>query len=564
MKIKCISLAILFITFAQRSLAQQSVVQAYDKSQEARSKARSLYDKEHVTNSEVREAITILHNTITYLDSLPIRELEQGNLYLKARKHDIYFDLLTANLIAKDNQQALTALEKMCDEGSYFYIDLLETDSLYIPIRSDHRFTEVVTKLKKRQALWEDEPFRTALKPDLTLEEKVAGLSLLWSQAKYNFANFDHADIDWDKTYFNYLSKVTDTKNTIDYYKILQNFYALLKDGHTNVYFPRELSKDVNSRPPIRTEFIEGQVFITKVYSDSLMKLGIVPGLEILKVDSHPVLDYAKQNIEPYQSSSTIQDLQVREYSYFLLSGAENQPLTLELKDIKGRVWTKTLARTGYHDIESTQGLIYKSLGSIGYLIINNFEDRNIIKQFDSLYTQIIATKGLIIDIRNNGGGNSNIGYHILATLTDKPFKTSAYKIPHYISIPGKGMQWEEQDAEEVKPNGKLVYNKPAVLLVSARTFSAAEDFTVAFKYMKRGHLIGQTTAGSTGQPVSFNLPGGGSARVCGKHDLFPDGKEFVGIGIVPDIQIEKKATDLKEGKDVALIKALDLLNNKR
>jgi carboxyl-terminal processing protease len=383
---------------------------------------------------------------------------------------------------------------------------------------------------------------------------------LLWSQAKYNFANFDHVDIDWDKVYLNYLPLVIATKNNIEYYKLLQKFYAQLKDAHTNVYFPKELAKVVNSRPPVRTELIEGRVFITKVYSDSLIKSGVIPGLEILKIDSIPVLEYVTKFVEPYQSSSTIQDLNVREYSYFLLSGSQDSPVTLELRNSKSKIWTRALARTGYRDIRTTPGLSYKMIGGIGYLVINNFEDNHIIKQFDSLYSQLASTKALIIDIRDNGGGDSYIGYHILSALTNKPFKSSASKIPKYLSIPGKGMQWDEQNAEEIEPNGKLFYDKPVVLLTSARTFSAAEDFTVAFDYMKRGKQIGQSTGGSTGQPIRFDLPGGGSARVCGKHDLFPDGKEFVGIGLVPDIQIERKIGDLINDRDKALDTAINFL----
>ncbi|MEO6977439.1 MAG: S41 family peptidase, partial [Mucilaginibacter sp.] len=112
----------------------------------------------------------------------------------------------------------------------------------------------------------------------------------------------------------------------------------------------------------------------------------------------------------------------------------------------------------------------------------------------------------------------------------------------------------------DIEPDGKQYYSKPVVLLVSARTFSAAEDFTVAFNYLQRGKLIGQTTGGSTGQPISFDLPGGGSARVCGKHDTYPDGKEFIGVGIIPDITIKKTVKDLWAGTDAVLEKALSVL----
>ncbi len=49
---------------------------------------------------------------------------------------------------------------------------------------------------------------------------------------------------------------------------------------------------------------------------------------------------------------------------------------------------------------------------------------------------------------------------------------------------------------------------------------------------------FGEPTFGSTGQPMLFSLPGGGSTRGCTKKDTYPDGKEFIDYGIQPDIEI--------------------------
>ncbi|MCR8556174.1 hypothetical protein KXD93_00885 [Mucilaginibacter sp. BJC16-A38] len=562
MKANLITTLILTI-LSLNALSQQNLTsgQAYDKAQEGRARARKFYDKNNPSKGECDSSIAILDNTIKYLNSKQVTELAQGNLYLKARKADVYFDMTMVYILAHQYDKAIATLENVCDQGDYYRIPYYEKDSLFIPIRSDMRFQAAINKLKLRQALWNDESLKTAYQNNLSDDEKVAGLSLLWSQAKYNFANFDHAAIDWDKTYLEYLPLVKNTSSTTQYYKVLQQFYAQLKDGHSNVYVPQALTGEFYARPPFRTELIEGRVFVTQVFSDSLKKTGIVPGTEIIRIDNQPVLNYGKTQVAPYQSSSTPQDLDVRTYTYSLLAGSATKPIQLQLRNSKGKTWEQTINRTGYHDIKnSTAGLEYTQIGQIGYLTVNNFEDEKIMSQFDSLYTQIAKTKGLIIDIRNNGGGSSGIGYHILESLTNKPFKTSFSKIPRYLPVIN-GIQWYENAPGEWRVNGKQYYDKPVVVLISARTFSAAEDFTVAFDYMKRGKLIGQATGGSTGQPMSFNLPGGGSARICTKHDAYPDGKEFVGIGIMPDIAVTKTIKDLWAGTDLAKEKALQLLN---
>ncbi len=55
---------------------------------------------------------------------------------------------------------------------------------------------------------------------------------------------------------------------------------------------------------------------------------------------------------------------------------------------------------------------------------------------------------------------------------------------------------------------------------------------------------IGTATGGSTGNGVRPSLTSNGtiSANICSKHDLAPDGTEFVGIGLIPDITVEENA----------------------
>ncbi len=101
----------------------------------------------------------------------------------------------------------------------------------------------------------------------------------------------------------------------------------------------------------------------------------------------------------------------------------------------------------------------------------------------------------------------------------------------------------------------------PTTILVGNGTASAAEDFLIYADNQKHMTKIGEPTYGSTGQPLLFELPNGGIARVCTKKDTYSDGKEFVGVGIQPDIQVTKRLSDYIENKDPALEKAIGYLN---
>jgi len=70
-------------------------------------------------------------------------------------------------------------------------------------------------------------------------------------------------------------------------------------------------------------------------------------------------------------------------------------------------------------------------------------------------------------------------------------------------------------------------------------------------------------SGGSTGQPASFQVPGGGWARVCTKRDRMGDGTEFVGVGVIPDIKVETTIDSIRKGKDLQLEAAIKQLNKR-
>lgn len=92
-----------------------------------------------------------------------------------------------------------------------------------------------------------------------------------------------------------------------------------------------------------------------------------------------------------------------------------------------------------------------------------------------------------------------------------------------------------------------------------ATHFSAAEDFTVLFKNAKRGIIMGTPTAGSTGNPIRFDLGWGYWGRICTRHEKLADGTEFIGVGIQPD-KIVEETEDVIFGKDNAIEAALQEL----
>jgi C-terminal processing protease CtpA/Prc len=454
--------------------------------------------------------------------------------------------------------------------------DFLTNDSDLTSLHDDPQWQPLLEACRKRgqiqERLWDGKAFESPYRDNLSDDEKIAGLSKLWLEVKINFVNFDRVpDLNWDALYLAYLPRVRQTKSTLEYYKLLMTLCAQLKDAHTNVYPPPALMDAVYARPQLLPRLVEGKVLIVRVLDDKLLKEGIKPGMEVLEVNGIPVQDYARQEVIPYISSTTKQDLEVRAYSYFLFSGKAGEPLRLTLADSKGDKIVRTVPRASVVSkpktdkkpkTDSVPPLKWKLYPDrIAYVPIDTFETDLVVKQFKTTFPEIAKASALVLDLRDNGGGNSSVSFQILGMLTDKPFRSSRWQTrdyrPVFRAAGVREEEWYEDDIDKWPADGALLYKKPVIVLTSPRTFSAAEDFCVAFDFLKRGTIIGEPTGGSTGQPLSFKLPGGGSARVCTKHDTYPDGKEFVGVGVQPNKVVVPTIADLRANRDTVLEAAL-------
>ena len=204
----------------------------------------------------------------------------------------------------------------------------------------------------------------------------------------------------------------------------------------------------------------------------------------------------------------------------------------------------------------------------IQYVRISNFGNKKVVEEFlallDGLDLQRI--KGMILDVRFNSGGNSDHAYAIAGALTDEPLKASKWKslsyVPAYRSW-GRPTGWIEGGPAVIEPRQGKRYSGPLVVLTGPATFSAAEDFLVPLQYSGRAVLVGERTAGSTGNPIVVAMPGGGTFRVVSKRDVFPDGREFVGIGISPDVEAHPTRGDLFQGADPVLQKGLEVIKDR-
>jgi C-terminal processing protease CtpA/Prc len=371
----------------------------------------------------------------------------------------------------------------------------------------------------------------------------------------------------------------------------------MLKDGHSSVYYEYDpIVTTFFDKFQINVEPVEGRAMVSQI---SRKKSDWIPfGSEIVEVNGKPTAQYIEKMVMPYKSSSTkhhLHDISIREmfrsmrydpYDITFLTPTGKEIKTHVIHDFPPEVQNDSMIPA---DKEWKLVDIKWYYGDVAYVAINSFNSKEVVDDFEAIFHEIKnRAKKLIIDIRNNAGGNTNYGAQVLSRLTPddtligSTWFTRVHK-PAYMSwgkyinpkdTLGDGhnkMLYEIANHKyfEKGEETKFTFNTdrerlviPTVILIGHQTFSAAEDFLVLCDNQKHITLIGETTSGSTGNPITWNLPYGGVLTICSKKDIYPDGREFVGSGIKPDIESHLTIEDFRKGRDTVLETALGFLKN--
>lgn len=250
-----------------------------------------------------------------------------------------------------------------------------------------------------------------------------------------------------------------------------------------------------------------------------------------------------------------------------LLQGPPDSTMQTKWVDLQGKTLEVVLHRNASKNraampAQRWERFEYRELpGQISYMALNDFGDEKIVSDFESKFQQALQAKAWILDLRSNGGGNSSIGYKILGRFLTAAAQGEAWRTHLYnptFRAWEQPQSWYEGTPDAIELANSPRYSGPVYVLTSPSTCSAAEDFLIPLKIQKRAKLIGEPTCGSSGQPLFFSIYGA-DARVCTKWDRFPDGTEFVGVGVLPDVPANRTKKDVATGHDAILEAAIQL-----
>jgi carboxyl-terminal processing protease len=559
------------LLIAVPSFAESPAMQAYEEVSTLRDRHLAvIWERQEASPEALRAILADLDRGLAQLAQPLNRDLAEGNVYLRYRRFNFLLD--KAKLLARlgDKTDAIAALDDM---SRISWLDPARTagpegDADLTPLLQDPQAATLRARYAAGRRFGDASALATPYREQLTAAEKAAGLSRIWSVARAGFVWFDRVpQLDWDRAYIEALPRVLAAVDTAAYTRELRRFVALLQDGHSNAYPPQALAERFYARPGLRTRRVEGQVIVTGVWDEGLAKQGLRVGDELLRVDGLAVDEHVRRHVQPYESSSTPQDLALRSYGYALLTGAAKQPVQLTLQHADGKRYTLRAPRSGYRMTAepASESFLVRDDG-VAVLKASQFENGAAAELMEQHIEAVKSAKALVIDLRGNGGGSSGHGLALLSWLQAGPLPATVSRVRddgayQQASLgPMAATSWSILPAGESDLKRPHHVDGPVAVLIDAGTFSAAEDTAAVFKLMRRGAIVGSASGGSTGQPLSFALPGGGSARICVKRDSYPDGSDFVGIGVLPDVAVQTTIAGLRRGQDEVLDAAVATL----
>lgn len=210
-------------------------------------------------------------------------------------------------------------------------------------------------------------------------------------------------------------------------------------------------------------------------------------------------------------------------------------------------------------DYRIASGLKYTILeDNIGYISYTSFSDGIGEGNLDEALSYLAACNGLIIDVRNNGGGNLTYSTRLAARFTNERVLTG-----YILHKTGPGhSDFSEPEPIYVDPSDGVRWQKKAVVLTNRHSYSATNDFINAMRYMPQVTLLGDKSGGGSGLPFTSELPNGWTVRFSASPHLDAD-KQQIEFGIDPDVKVDMTEEDKARGLDTLIEAARRLLQVK-
>jgi C-terminal processing protease CtpA/Prc len=335
---------------------------------------------------------------------------------------------------------------------------------------------------------------------------------------------------------------------------ILRRFGEVLHDGHQFVFnfgdsdsvgFLPIMLDDIGGQPVVRTSAIGS----------------ILPGDTLVSIDGRPATDIIAEELARTSAATSGYrfDIATRELNY--MTG----PQTIQVQAPGGPTRTVVVqpqpVAALFQALDARFPRQNGPLGDLGaadlYYLNVDLPASPTIGSVRAALAQAnaIGARGLILDVR----GYPTFGHYELAQrLIQQPFSSPIFGRAIYV---GSDTMFPVASAFMLQPLANPSWRGPIVLITGPHAVSAAENFMIMLVGAGRlDAIVGAQSAGTNGNITGGLTPGAWGFTYTGMEVLFPDGSQFHGVGIVPDVPVALSATDLRDGIDRDLLTAIEVM----
>ena len=288
---------------------------------------------------------------------------------------------------------------------------------------------------------------------------------------------------------------------------------------------------------------------------------GIEAGDTIVGIDGVPASDWYEEAMGRYSASSD-------GYRFVLATGELKEvwgSRELVLRDPGGAERTVTALGRPWEDQDLVPwGGTFRPNGWLDELGADDIYYVNLAAQvspdepevYDAVVDAIVALEDgqkLVLDMRDYPALN----YYEL----ERHLHTETYTTPQFWFPTWTGPDAFElvEDSWSFSPESE-VWTGPIAILMSNKSVSSAENVAQMLDYLPNVTVVGQLSACTNGTVTSFWLPGNVSLTFTAMRLRNPDGSEFHGIGVVPDVEVTPSPAQFAAGEDPELQAAVDVL----
>jgi carboxyl-terminal processing protease len=392
-----------------------------------------------------------------------------------------------------------------------------------------------------------------SLTSDLGVTDRVMAASTIYSLIQQYFAHWEGAPRpEIEAAYREYIDHAVRDKSRKEFDLATLRFIARLRNGHTQFF-----DDQLDGRPlKFRLLEVENEWVVVNSQDSHLQRGAVVRTLDGKAVD-----DFVREQAQ-YVAASNERLARTHVFTY---AGLFPDRISIGLQNGNVVVVDRSVRADapGAAAPRASEGRWLRE-GQVAYIRIPGFGDPAFERTAIELVRQFASSPNLVIDVRGNGGGATP--FQLIAALMNQPRRPWQEATPQHIAL------FEAQGMPPLRLSREFPPQSPSAGAYAGRLFllvdrfcgSACEDFVMPFKDTRRAVVIGETTQGSSGNPYRADLGKGMWVAIGAVRYRFPDGTPFEGIGIAPDVTIERRLSDIAAARDAVLEREQELADAPR